>query len=91
VGGPLCDTDDAYHDLEGELKGQPELPRYRYLPRETSPNDIIGVFHVGAYSIEESSNYNSLPRPPMILIGESGEDRVIRKGEEMMDLIKKEV
>ena len=91
VGGPICDTDDAFHDLEGELKNDPHLPRYRYLPEETGPGDIIMILHVGAYTMEEASNYNSLPRPPMALATKEKEVRVIRRGEKLEDLVEKEM
>ncbi len=91
IGGPICDTDDAFHDLEGELENDPHLPRYRYLPEKTEPGDIIMVLHVGAYTIEEASNYNSLPRPPMVLATKEGGVRLIRRGETLEDLVEKEM
>ncbi len=63
VGGILCDSDDIFHDYEGEKKGSPKLPFYRHLPSETSIGDILAFLHVGAYNIEEFMNYNSHPNP----------------------------
>jgi len=87
VAGPLCDTDDVFHDLEGEKIGHPTLPTYRKLPKNTSPGDIMMFMHVGAYTFEEASNYNSIPRPAIILIRENGDIKVIRRRETLIDLI----
>lgn len=91
VAGPLCDTDDVFHDLEGEFKGEPMLPKYRLLPEKSWAGDLFAFFHVGAYTIEESSNYNSLPRAIMLLVQENGDIKIIRKRETLYDLITKEV
>ncbi len=91
VGGPLCDTDDAHHDLEGELRGEPHLPRYRLLPKDTEPGDILMILHVGAYTMEEASNYNSLPRPPMVAITENRDVKLIRRRETIEEMIQREI
>jgi len=63
VGGILCDSDDIFHDYEGEKVGMARLPRYRHLPSRTSPGDVIALLHVGAYNIEGFMRYNSHPDP----------------------------
>ncbi len=68
VAGPLCDSDDVFHDYEGEKVGRPRLPRYRYLPGETSVGDLLVFLHVGAYNYEEASEYNSIPRPRVVFV-----------------------
>jgi len=68
VAGPLCDSDDVFHDYEGEKMGRPRLPRYRYLPRDTGIGDLLVFLHVGAYNYEEASEYNSVPRPGVVFI-----------------------
>ena len=91
VGGPLCDTDDAFHDIPGEEDNSPQLPKYRPLPKDTGVGDKMMFMHVGAYSFEESSTYNSFPRPPIVLISVDGDIKVIRRGETLFDLVSKEV
>ncbi len=83
-------ADSLYNDLEGEFKDKPMLPKYRLLPKGFQTEDFFIFFHVGA-SIEESSNYNSLPRPMMLLIQENEDVKIIRKKETLHDLIAKEI
>jgi len=68
VAGILCDSDDVFHDYEGEKHGLARLPYYRYLPSSTDIGDILMFLHVGAYNYEEVSTYNSIEKPPLIFI-----------------------
>ena len=53
------------------------------------PGDLLAVCTAGAYGFVASSNYNSRPRPPEILV-EGDRYRVIRKREKYEDLIRGE-
>jgi len=55
-----------------------------------SPGDLLAVFTTGAYHYSMSSNYNRLPRPPVILVNQ-GEDRLIVKGETYEDIIRNDI
>ncbi len=68
VAGILCDSDDVFHDYEGEKTGKPKLPYYRSLPDPTNVGDILAFLHVGAYNLEEASTYNSIDKPEAIFI-----------------------
>ena len=68
VAGVLCDSDDVFHDYEGEKTSDPKLPTFRYLPRRTEVEDVLAFLHVGAYNYEEVSTYNSIDIPDVIFI-----------------------
>jgi diaminopimelate decarboxylase len=75
VVGPVCETGDF-------------LARAREMPN-VLPGDLLAVCTAGAYGFVASSNYNSRPRPPEILVEGDGY-RVIRKREKYDDLIRGE-
>jgi diaminopimelate decarboxylase len=75
VVGPICETGDF-------------LARDRQMPN-VMPGDFLAVCTAGAYGFVLSSNYNSRPRAPEVLV-ESGSYRVIRRRETYEDLIRGE-
>jgi diaminopimelate decarboxylase len=75
VVGPVCESGDF-------------LARGRVMPN-VLPGDLLAVCTAGAYGFVASSNYNSRPRPPEILV-EGGGYRVIRKREQYDDLTRGE-
>jgi len=87
VGGPLCDAHDVYHDLEGEEKNKPKLPKYRLLPKSSAPGDILAMLHVGAYGPEVMTNFNGMLKPPIIMISKDKSVKVIRRNEKIDDLM----
>ncbi|MBV8802171.1 MAG: diaminopimelate decarboxylase [Gammaproteobacteria bacterium] len=74
VVGPVCETADF-------------IGKHRKLAVRAS--DLLAVFTVGAYGFCMSSNYNSRPRPPEILI-DKNEVHVIRERETINDLFQLE-
>jgi diaminopimelate decarboxylase len=75
VVGPVCESGDF-------------LARDRAMPN-VLPGDLLAVCTAGAYGFVASSNYNSRPRPPEILVEGDGY-RVIRKRETYEDLVRGE-
>jgi diaminopimelate decarboxylase len=75
VVGPICESGDF-------------LARDRKLPKAES-GELLAVMSAGAYGFSMSSNYNSRPRAPEVLVAK---DRffVIRQREDYDDLIKGE-
>ena len=63
------------------------IAKDRILP-EIFQGDIIGVLDSGAYGYVMSSNYNNRLRPAEILIKEDGSVVIIRKRDELEDLLK---
>ena len=76
VVGPICESGDF-------------LAKDRKLPK-VEPGELLAVMSAGAYGFTMSSNYNSRPRAPEVLVDR---DRffVIREREDYDDLIKGEV
>ena len=52
--------------------------------------DIIAVCTTGAYNYSMASNYNRIPRPPVVMIS-SGKDYVAIKRESYEDLVRNDV
>lgn len=72
VVGPICEGADF-------------LAKDRALP-PVQRGDLLAVFTAGAYGFTMSSNYNSRPRVPEVLV-EGGTFRVIRRRETYEDLV----
>ena len=75
VVGPVCETGDF-------------LARDRSM-ENVMPGDFLAVLTAGAYGFTQSSNYNSRPRAPEVLVEGSGY-RIIRSRETYEDLIRGE-
>jgi diaminopimelate decarboxylase len=71
--GNICETGDI-------------IAKDRILPVCTE-GDILGILDAGAYGMVMSSNYNCRLRPAEVLIDKNGQDRLIRKREELRDLL----
>ncbi len=52
--------------------------------------DILAVFSTGAYNYSMASNYNKIPRPPIVMV-KNREDYVAVKRETYEDIIKNEI
>lgn len=75
VVGPVCESGDF-------------LAKDRRLPA-IEPGDLLAVMSAGAYGFVMSSNYNTRPRPPEVLVAGS-EIHVIRARETEDDLVRGE-
>jgi diaminopimelate decarboxylase len=79
VAGPLCESGDVFTQLEGGVVTRRELP-----PAEVG--DLL-VFHdTGAYGATMSSNYNSRPLIPEVLV-DGGQARLIRRRQTIDELL----
>jgi diaminopimelate decarboxylase len=72
VVGPICESGDF-------------LARDRHMAN-VMPGDFVAVCSAGAYGFVQSSNYNSRPRAPEVLV-EGASYRVIRRRETYADLV----
>ncbi|HEX5857414.1 MAG TPA: diaminopimelate decarboxylase [Microbacterium sp.] len=77
VVGRHCESGDIVVDAE-------------YLPGDVTPGDLLAVPATGAYCYSLASNYNFVPRPPVIAVRD-GEARVIVRGESVHDLLARDV
>jgi diaminopimelate decarboxylase len=75
VVGPVCESGDSFAQ---------NWPMAR-----VKPGDLLVLWGAGAYGFVETSNYNSRPRPPEVLVEES-RFRLIRRRESLSDLIRGE-
>lgn len=55
------------------------------MPSSVSRGDIIAVCTTGAYNYSMASNYNRIPRPPVLMLSASGE-RIVVKRESFADV-----
>jgi diaminopimelate decarboxylase len=72
VVGKHCESGDIVVDAE-------------YLPSDVAPGDLLAVPATGAYCYSLASNYNLVPRPPVVAL-RGGTARVIVRGETIDDL-----
>ncbi len=52
--------------------------------------DILAVFCTGAYNYSMASNYNRIPRPPIVMV-KDGKPRIIVKRESYEDLVRNDI
>jgi diaminopimelate decarboxylase len=59
--------------------------RDAYLPADLAPGDLVAVAATGAYCRSMASNYNHIPRPPVVAVRD-GAARVLLRRETLEDL-----
>jgi len=77
VVGRHCESGDIVVDAE-------------YLPGDIAPGDLVAVPATGAYCFSLASNYNYVPRPPVVAVAD-GAARVIVRGETIDDLLSRDL
>jgi diaminopimelate decarboxylase len=60
--------------------------RDTYLPADLAPGDLVAVAATGAYCRSMASNYNQVPRPPVVAVRD-GSARVLLRRETTADLL----
>ena len=60
------------------------------LPSDINPGDLLAIPATGAYNRSMASNYNHVPRPPVIAV-KDGNARVIVRRESYQDLLNLDV
>jgi len=73
VVGKHCESGDIVVDAE-------------YLPDDVVPGDLLAVPATGAYCFSLASNYNYVPRPPVVAV-RAGSARIIVRGVSLDDLL----
>jgi diaminopimelate decarboxylase len=79
VAGPLCESGDVFTQGEGGVVEDRALPAAQV-------GDLLVVHDTGAYGASMSSNYNTRPLIPEVLI-ENGQPRLIRRKQTVAELI----
>ncbi len=76
VAGRCCES--------GDLLGE-------HLPlQEAEPGDILAVLATGAYNYSMASNYNRVPRPPVVMVKDAV-PRLIVRGESFSDMYRNDI
>ena len=73
VVGKHCESGDIVVDAD-------------YLPGDVTPGDLLAVPATGAYCFSLASDYNYVPRPPVVAVRD-GRARVLVRGETVEDLL----
>ena len=60
------------------------------LPASVTRDDVLAVLTTGAYNYAMASNYNRVPRPPIVMIND-GEDTLAVRRESLDDLIRNDI
>lgn len=76
VAGKCCESGDL-------IQENVKLP-------QVVPGDVLAVLSTGAYNYSMASNYNRIPRPPVVMV-KDGEARIIIKGESYEDLVRNDI
>ena len=79
VGGPLCESGDVFTQGDGGVVLTRDLPAARV-------GDLLLFEDAGAYGASMSSNYNSRPLIPEVLV-DAGQARLIRRRQTMAELL----
>lgn len=58
--------------------------------QQVHPGDVLAVLATGAYNYSMSSNYNRIPKPPVVFVKE-GQSRVVVRRETLDDLIRNDI
>lgn len=80
VAGPLCESGDVFTQSEGGVVQTRELPAAQV-------GDLMIFDNAGAYGASMSSNYNSRPLAPELLLETDGQVRLIRRRQTMDELL----
>src|SRR5271155_1343622 len=65
--------------------------RHAYLPSDLAPGDLLAVAATGAYCRSLASNYNHVPRPAVVAVGQGNDPSVIVRRETLDDLLNLDV
>jgi diaminopimelate decarboxylase len=78
---PMLATIVGKHCESGDV-----LVRDAHLPADLAVDDILATPVTGAYGHSMASNYNKVPRPPVVFVRD-GEDKVVVRRETFDDLL----
>lgn len=91
VANRMSDADPALVRVVGKHCESGDIVVQRdVLPGDVAPGDVLAVATTGAYCWSLSSNYNYVPRPPVIAVS-GGKARVIVRGETEDELLARSV
>nr|WP_314843325.1 diaminopimelate decarboxylase [uncultured Microbacterium sp.] len=83
-GGPQLSRVVGKHCESGDI-----VVDHEYLPSDVAPGDLLAVPATGAYCAPLASNYNHVPRPPIVALRD-GRSTVIVRGETIADVLSRD-
>ncbi len=86
----INDKRDFVATIAGKCCESGDLIQENVALAKVTPDDILAVLSTGAYNYSMASNYNRIPRPPVVM-ARDGEARLIIKGESYEDIIKNDI
>lgn len=81
IGAPQLSRVVGKHCESGDI-----VVDHEYLPADLVPGDLLAVPATGAYCAPLASNYNHVPRPPVVAVRD-GRTQVIVRGETIADVL----
>lgn len=60
------------------------------LPEDVTRGDIVAVLTTGAYNYSMASNYNRIPRPPIVMLS-GGKDKLAVRRESFADICRNDI
>ena len=87
----LVHGDREVAETEQQAYEQLLAKRAEHIPlQQAEPGDCLAVLATGAYNYSMASNYNRVPRPPLVLVRD-GEDRLAVRREQYADMVRCDV
>ena len=86
----MNDTADFVCSIAGRCCESGDLIQEGVVIPRPVRGDFLAVLTTGAYNYAMASNYNRIPRPPMVMLS-GGEDRLIVRRETFEDLLRNEL
>ena len=90
VGNKMNEKRDFIGDVVGRCCESGDIIQKNVTLAETGRYDILAVLTTGAYNYPMASNYNRLPRPPVVML-RGGEDYVAVRRESFEDLVRNDL
>ena len=84
IGAPQLSRVVGKHCESGDI-----VVEHEYLPDDVAPGDLLAVPSTGAYCASLASNYNHVPRPPIVAV-RGGRSTVIVRGETIADILSRD-
>jgi diaminopimelate decarboxylase len=84
IGTPQLSRVVGKHCESGDI-----VVEHEYLPDDVAPGDLLAVPSTGAYCASLASNYNHVPRPPIVAV-RGGRSTVIVRGETIADILSRD-
>lgn len=90
VANKASEPRDFMVTVAGKCCESGDLIQENCMIQQAQPGDILAVLSTGAYNYSMASNYNRIPRPPVVMVNEKGA-RVIVKRETLEDVTRNDI